>query len=423
MNKEFDCLIIGGGASGLMCACALYYFSQCANRHLSIAVAEGTERVGNKLLLTGNGRCNITNSDISADKFSTDSFETLTKILSDFTKEDILEFLQDELGILTVCDNGLYYPYTYRSNTVLDSMRLYAEENGIEILCSYKAKSIDSANKTVSFTNGNDISFKNLVIACGGMSYPKTGSDGSGYKLVLPFISKSDFVNPMPSLVRFNIQDKDIKALKGVKAKVSVSLISDKRKREILSEEKGELLFTDNGISGICVMQLSKAYNEYVRRTGRKPFVGINFLGLIDETEAADIICANLLQFAERTVSDSLSGLIRKNILDIVLERAGVSKDKFCYELQKSDIDSIIKSVTCFELNISGTDGFEDAQVTSGGISLKCLGENLRLQDNIFLIGEIVNVDGLCGGFNLTWAFSSAMKAAGIIAGIFHGKN
>ncbi len=386
MSLEYDVLIIGGGAAGLMCAASL------ALRGVSnIAVIERNDRVGKKLLMTGNGRCNVTNTSAVAGDYNTDDQDKLSSIFEKFGISDTMTFFEDELKVKLTDKGDLIYPRTLRSNTVLDSLRFYCEDHGVAFITDTLVREISADN----VINGS-YKARYIVISTGGASYPVTGSDGNSYKFINSVIhDNSAFAPVCPGLVPLMSSDKDIKALSGSKAHARIRLFIDRKE---CACEEGELLFTDYGISGICVMQLSSVYN--IRKlTGLKDaYVLVDLLPELSAEEAKEQIDKRLSSSSQRSVAEQLSGLLPINIAEVVSKRKG----------------DLLDNIRNFRIDISGSLDMVRAQVTIGGIKLSALndGMSLRKRDDIYVIGEAVNVDGPCGGYNLQWAWTSAFAAA-----------
>ncbi|MBO4243309.1 MAG: aminoacetone oxidase family FAD-binding enzyme [Clostridiales bacterium] len=379
--KKYNTVIIGGGASGLMCACRLAY-----NGISDIAVLERNPKAGKKLLMTGNGRCNLTNDDLDVSLYNTDNREVLENLISKYPVSVTKVFFERVLNIALVSKNGLVYPRTLKGITVLEAMLYYLKDHGVEIITDMEVSNISQG-----FVINDSINADNVVIAGGGASYPKTGSDGSSYKLISAFSGKDDMVPVYPSLVQLNIRESDIRKLSGERINCKVTLVID---RQEVASETGEMLFTDYGVSGICIMQLSGIFNRY-RKAGIKTVsVVVDMFPDMNEED--------LRSEVERR-GGSLKGLLLSEISDVVLSRNG----------------DVVKNLKSFELTITGTRDLDSAQVTGGGLKLSALTEGMMLKDlpGLYVTGEAVNVDGPCGGYNLQWAWSSAFSCADDIAG------
>ena len=398
----YDCVIIGAGASGLYCAARLL-----SSKALNVAVIDSGSRPGRKLLMTGGGRCNLTNRSIDISKYYTDDPACLSYILSSHGSEDSIRFFADEIGLSLSFENDLVYPSTYRASTVLDSLLLYLKEHGCRIILDTPVSAV--GNEDGLYDLGYDIKARTVVFATGGASYPETGSNGSFTDLLRTF--QGIKITPLsPSLVPLRTAEKDIYALSGKRVKCSLELYSDKRMQECVAKSKGEMLFTDYGISGICVLDIS-GYAVRAIRAGRKPVVKAV---LCDE----DKVRYNLSRFTDRTAADALSGILMRELVSILLERAGIDMNRTVSSLNNREIEKVIEAVKEMKLTVTGSRSFDQAQVTAGGVDISSLNEDLSVPGNngLFICGESLNCDGICGGYNLQFAWSSAdLVSKGVI--------
>ncbi len=346
--------------------------------------------------MTGNGRCNVTNDSIVSSDYNCDDHSKLDTILSCYDSSYTREFFEKDLKVKLINKGNLVYPRTLRSDTVLQSLKNYCEDNGVIFITDTCVKSI-----TPELTVSDNISAKFIVIATGGASYPATGSDGNSYKLVNSVIhDNSAFAQICPGLVQLKSSDKDIKKLSGSKAQVKVKLFINKEEK---ASECGELLFTDYGVSGICILQLSSIYNRAKLKGIKEAYISVDFLPELSDDESYDQIALRLEADSNRSDAEKLSGLISRDIAEVIVSRKG----------------SVFDNIKNFRINISDSMDFDRAQVTSGGVKLSSLKTSLALinKPSVYVIGEAVNVDGPCGGYNLQWAWSSAFAASGDIAG------
>jgi len=384
-NNKYDVIIIGAGAAGLMCAAALYN----ADSSLRVLVLEKNSKPGRKLLATGNGRCNYTNRNVTSSCYNTDDNAKLTKILHAFGPAKITSFFENNLGIITDYKNDLAYPITYQSKTVADAL---ASASNARFEYDTEVKSVVREGMNV-IVNGVYTALY-VVFACGGVSLPDSGSDGSLYPVLKGMAGSDSFERLIPSLVPLKSSDKDLRKLSGIRQECIVKM--DGR------EERGEILFTDYGISGICVMQLSGYYNRSL--TSGKPvkYLTVDLIPSMDLKTKKKVIGDLLNRFNDRDKASAISGLIKKPIAEVAVARSDGTPN---------GIASVIHD---FRINLTGSLGFENAQVTSGGLKLSAVTDGLELKKcpGIFVCGETLNVDGLCGGYNLHWAWASAMTVA-----------
>ncbi len=385
-SNSYDVIIIGGGASGLMCAAVL----NIKYPSLKVLVIEKNNKAGRKLLATGNGRCNFTNLSLNSSCYNTDDPMKLGKMLFAVTPKKVIDFFEKELGVIAAYKGDLVYPITFQSKTVTDS--LVASCSKSTFLYETEVTSVvrDGMKLKVNGIYQSDY----VVFACGGVSLPDSGSNGSLYPTIKNFAGNDSYEALLPSLVALRTSDKEIKKLAGLRQECNVTLEGH--------IEKGEILFTDYGVSGICVMQLSGIYNRLVASGKNVSYLSVDLIPSMDEEKKLKVVIELLKRFKDRTPADALSGLIKKPLAELVVARSDNTPE---------DIARIIGD---FRVNLSGSQGFANAQVTSGGLKLKKVTDGLELTDNrgIYVIGEALNVDGICGGYNLHFAWASAMTAA-----------
>ncbi len=390
MNEIFDVIIIGGGASGLMCASYLFYL----NPNARILILERNEKIGTKLYITGNGRCNLSNTSIQYVDYCTDNHDRLNTILSAFPVDMTLEYFENNLGIHLQYRDDLVYPFSNKSSTVVDAFKMNLKSR-VEISYNSLVKSTRKVNELFE-VNTNSASYKsrNIVFAGGGRAAPKTGSDGNIYRLILPYCDRSDFTQVNPSLVQFKTLDSDAHKLAGTRVKAEVTLYSG---NEDIASSSGELMFTDYGLSGICIFDLS-AYYYYSINEGKKNIC--LKANLLPGENALEQLNSKVALFPERSIKEVLSGYFTRELSELIVSRSN------------GTVDSVASNISSLKFAVSGTLGFDNAQVTSGGVNLGSVDDNCMLSSGVYVIGETVNVDGPCGGYNLQWAWSSAMAAA-----------
>ncbi|MCQ2515667.1 MAG: aminoacetone oxidase family FAD-binding enzyme [Saccharofermentans sp.] len=388
MKNNFDVIIIGGGAAGLMCAAYL-----CSkNKSLDVCLIERNSRVGKKILVTGNGRCNLENLDISVEDYYSDDNSKLKSILTDYDTDSVLSFFEQNLGMHTDSLDNLVYPITFKATTVLDCLRFYTEN--ITTITEQVVSINKFDEKYQVLVKSGQFTANSLVLAVGGAAAPYTGSDGSLFPVIKKLAGKDSFTKILPALVPFKTSDSDIKALSGNRFKCTVTINNH--------TEQGEMLFTDYGVSGIVVMQLSRFYYESVEKGIKSVDVLIDLLPKYSLEEKKEIVSNLISSFPDRSSTLALTGLINRQLAEVVVKRSG------------NNPTSIANTLHNFKLTVTGTLGFDNAQVTRGGLKLTALNDNLELLNSskCYACGELLNVDGPCGGYNLHWAWASAMKVA-----------
>ena len=413
VNGVCDCIIVGGGASGLFAAARLIKES---SGKLDITVVETGAKPGRKLLLTGSGRCNLTNKDCNFSRYNTDDTNKLGSILSKFDPDDTVDFFENDLGVLVSLKGDLYYPSTYKSSTVTDSLRLFVLEGGAKILTETRVTGIasDDGIYRVELGTGEALSARNVILATGGASYPGTGSDGEGVALTESFVGEDNVIPFTPALVPLKSDKKGLKALAGTRCTCKVTVVSG---GQDIDSSEGEVLFTkEGGVSGICIMDISGTALSLLD-AGRSVSV---FLDLImrNPDEVYKMLSSRKNRFPSRKCSDAFAGMINKSILEAVMRDLMIDPDMTAGEIKDARLLMLSNALCGWEIPVSGSEGLDNAQVSAGGIKLSCLTENLCVKDHpgLYVIGEACNVNGICGGYNLQWAWSSAVAAARDIA-------
>ena len=405
-----DLIIIGGGASGMMAAISAKDFG------LDVAIVEGTDKVGRKILMTGNGRCNITNSTISYpfDTYHSENDGFYQNALSNFSVEDAKAFFLN-LGLpLVELKKGKCYPKSLQASSVVDIFNLALEERGIPVYTSYKVKQIHKSKdmfKIVSDDESNElIQCEKLIIACGGISAPISGSDGSAYNLAKNF--GHTLIDQVAGIVQLKLEHHSLKAISGVKFDGYTEVVSNGKS---LRKEFGEILFTNYGISGPPILQISRTASYAVSK-GNDVKIIVDIMPDKTEEEIEDFLEKHLSIFSNRAVVDSLIGIVNKKLIPTLLRDAKVKAGhKPCYELTWQEKKSLAKILKHWEFKCTDANGFTAAQVTAGGIDTKDIDPitlESKLIKGLFFCGEVIDVDGDCGGFNLQWAWSSGFAAA-----------
>ena len=391
--------IIGGGASGLMAACLL------SRAGKSVILLEKQARVGRKLLSTGNGRCNLSNLNASAKDYYGDP-AYIRAALDAFSPEDAIDFFES-IGVICAPDEeGRVYPLSNQAAGVLDALRLCAAEHGCDIRTDFAVKSIRKKKQfIIEAESGQQIQADKVIIACGGLAAPKIGGCGDGYKLLEAFGHK---ISPkLPAIAALKTDPEAVRALKGIRMQGEISLVSGGK---TLRRERGEILFGDGSISGIAAMQLARQLNLELKRN-HVCTVRLNFL----PGAPADCIPQRCRMLPERPMDDFLSGIVPKRLGQVLCKAAGIAPlSILAKELTPAQQKALQDVLTGWTLPVKGSLGFDQAQVTCGGAELKDFRpENLesRLVPGLYAIGEVLNVDGDCGGFNLHWAWASAYIA------------
>ena len=399
--RKYDAAVIGGCAAGMAAAIN----AKRLNPKLNIVIIEKLPRLGKKILATGNGRCNLTNVGAAASDYKNSDF--VAEVFEKYPPEMVVGFFES-MGLLTYTDSeGRVYPRSNMAASVLDALRCEVDGLGIEVICDTPVTQIKKQNGR--FEINGEFFCKKLIIATGGKASPSQGSDGSGYALAKHL--GHTVTRLYPSLVPLTVRE-NVKPLKGVRARnVELTLKTDR----VLKKTRGELLFTDNGISGIAAMELASAAEETLDCVKCKTFTNVDFVPDMSMTELVDYLLKVRDIKGYCTIDMLFLGILPKAIgIEICKVNSLYKQDKKISQLNRRDLVSLAQKAKNFELEIIGTKGFANAQVTSGGVCVEEINTETMESSvckGLFFAGEIVDVDAPCGGYNLQWAFASGLVA------------
>ncbi len=405
----YDCLIIGGGASGLAAAIRL----KQNDKNLKVCILEKLSRVGKKLAITGNGRCNISNEFIELSRYHGENLNFAEYSLNRYSTFEIEEFF-DNIGVPFVSEENKLFPACLQASSVVDALRFECDNLKVETIT--EAAVFDIKLKDFSYTvssSKGDFSCKNLIVAAGLLSGgDKLGSDGS----ILKLLSNKGFktVATSPAIIQLKTETELVKQLKGIKVNANATL---KINGEKIRSEFGEVLFTDYGVSGPAIMQIS-------REAARVKHADIKVcLDLIPETPFGELYSKLILRkkrLSYRNADEFFTGLLNKRLGQVLLKSSGVKLNDSVSNIDDKRLKTVVSNIKCFELKVTGNTGFINSQVTAGGLDTNAFFDNSMMSKKhkgLFAIGEILDIDGDCGGFNLAWCFSSAFCAADYITG------
>lgn len=399
--KQRAVIVIGGGAAGLTAAIS------AARLSANVTIIEHTEHIGKKILATGNGRCNLTNLNQKAEYYYCEQKEYPWKVLKSFNAEQTLQFFQ-ELGIYTKNKNGYIYPYSEQASSVLEVLQIECSRLNVKIALKTKVEEVRQKNKQFQIlTNQGMFLADSLIIATGSKASPKTGSDGSGYVIAKKMGHK--ILEPLPTLVALKSQGNFWKTMAGVRCDARLSLYI---KNCFVRSERGELQITDYGISGIPTFQIS---HDAVKALNRKcsVLVSIDFMPECKDEIFPQFFSQRIRSSKTKTVEELFLGLLHNKLASVLIKQSKVPFDLPCHKLSKEQITRLITVMKNFEIPIVGSNSYEQAQACLGGVDTKELTEALESKrvKNLYFAGEVVDVDGICGGYNLQWAWSSGYVA------------
>ena len=399
-------IVIGAGASGLIAA--IYAKSKGNN----VILLEKNEICGKKILATGNGRCNFWNEDQRLEHYRSSNFAKLEKIINNKNREEILNFFL-KIGIEPKIKNGYYYPNSNQAISIKKALELEAKKQNVIIKTDSEVVDLkkEKDDFKVILKNGQEIISNSVILATGSKAAPKTGSDGIGYQICKKF--NHTIVKPLPALVQLKADGKFLKDWEGIRTDVLVKLYENDKK---IGEEIGEIQLTNYGISGICVFNLSGRVSRGLN-DNKKETVKINFLNSLNINLPKDFIewmnKRNLL-VKDRSIFELLEGVLNYKLVNVLLKKSKINNNMKWEELSLSSKNDLSENITSFKLEIIGTNSFDKAQVCSGGIPLNEIDVNdmqsLKVK-GLYIIGELLDVDGDCGGYNLEWAWITGMIA------------
>lgn len=397
---KYDVIIVGGGASGMTAAIT------AARRGCSVLVLERMDKLGKKILATGNGRCNLTNSFLDQDCYRGEKPGFPYSMLEVFGTADTLDFFQS-MGMLAADVGGYYYPASMQASTVVDTLAGEMRQLGVHIKTGMEAGKIQKIKDTFQVICVTEkYRSRNIILAAGGTAQEKLGSNGSGYTLARAM--GHSVTDVFPALVALESGETFFKQLAGVRNVCALSVYVNGQKT---AEQKGEVQFAKYGISGIPVFQVSRYAIDALRKKKRVEVV----LNLMPE----QITLKELMDYfrkvgAYKTAEEFLQGFLNKKLAFAVLSRLKIRPALSVKDLTQKELRQIRSMIQKFTVPISGYKGFDMAQVTAGGVSVREVTEGTlesKIHRGLYFAGELLDVDGTCGGYNLQWAFTSGYIA------------
>jgi len=393
--------VIGGGASGMMAAITARKSGK------EVVILERKDRILKKVLITGNGRCNITNVNANISNYFGKNISSVENILNSFNPQDTMDFFNG-LGIMCNEENrGKVYPLSGQASSVVDALRFEAERLGVRIETEFYVRKIEKEGFKFKIYSEDrkKIEAGRVIIAAGGQSYPELGSNGSGFELAKEL--GHSVTKLSPSIVQLKTEKYQVKGLQGIKTDVAVTAYGDNKK---ICTYDGELLFTDYGISGNVVFNIS-----FVMPLYKNVEFEIDFMEKFDYNELYEILKERKKIMSHLTMENYFNGMINKKLGQFLSKVSGIEKlSKPVKDLNDSDIRKLCTVLKKYRVKILETTGFKNAQVTAGGVSLdEVNAETLesKIVKGLYFSGEVLDVYGECGGFNLQWAWASGYIA------------
>lgn len=400
----YDVIIIGAGASGLMAAAA------AASKGARVALLEHKDDIGKKILATGNGRCNFTNTDMSVNKFH-GSKALIKNGLSQFNYSDTIRFFK-KLGIPAYDNAGYIYPNSRQAASVVAAFRMELMRLHVDVKTGINITDIKPADDRTGYciqTDKGSFKSKRLIIACGLTASPKLGSDGSLFRQIEAL--GHHIQKPLPALCGFSCDGLNFKKITGVRCDATVASVIDGQMTE---QNTGELQLADYGISGIPVFQISSLMSRALDK-GQKVEVIIDFLPAFSDDELNGYIKDRSITTTDnRSLNEMLNGLLNNKLLLELIHKSGVSPNKKGRLLTDDDCKSLTRSIKHTAVSVKKPRGLEFAQVCAGGIYTKEIDVRTlesKIHPGLYFCGELLDVDGICGGYNLQWAWTSGYIA------------
>ncbi len=409
-----DIIVVGGGASGLMAAIC------CAKMGKQVTILEHNEKIGRKLLATGNGKCNFTNQFQAKECYRGGTPSFAWNFIEKFGESETVDFFRN-LGVYPLIRNGYYYPYSEQASAVVEALRTALEHYKVKIKCMEHVIAVDQttngyAVKTETYT----YECEKVILACGGRAGSKLGADGSGYELAKGL---GHSVTPLfPALVGLKAKESYFGKLSGIRVKGALRLLVD---QQLVAEEQGELQLTAYGISGIPVYQVSRFGARGILEKKEVKAV----IQLLPEVEVSEFISFLKKQKREngyKTILSLLGTFLDIKLSQVFLDLSGIDGKLSIEALEDNTFKQLAEMIKNWEITVAGANDFEQAQVTGGGVSIdEVNAETLesKLLKGLYFTGELLDVDGTCGGYNLQWAWTSgyiAGMAASASSGDFH---
>ncbi|MCA9383756.1 NAD(P)/FAD-dependent oxidoreductase [Candidatus Dojkabacteria bacterium] len=423
MNNTYDLIIVGGGAAGMMAAIS------CKRQYpeYKVLILDRTFALGRKILVCGAGRCNITNINLSKEaknRYYGARTDFVMSIINQFKYEDIVKFF-NELGVELYVERktsiGKLFPVTNQAKTITEMLTDEINRIGIDVHLNHEVTKVHKESegfklevKDISDENNNpEIKFYNtekLIISAGGKSYPALGSNGTGYNIAQDL--GHSLIEPIPSALPLEGKNSLSHEIQGTKLEAEVtSIIQGKA----IKTRTNDIMFTQYGVSGPAVLDVSREISVFLNREGGKEAeLKINLLPGYDAHSAQEMLEQRWRKRPEQTVEKSLFGLFPNKVSSAILNVIHIQKDKLVSQLNDQEKSSISKTLTSYMVTITATRGWNEAEFTAGGINTKEVKPHSlesKVVPNLYFCGEILDVDGDVGGFNLSWAWSSGFVA------------
>lgn len=403
MKSKRHVIVVGGGASGMVAAIS------AKRMGAEVTILERNSRVGKKILATGNGRCNYTNTNTNPGFYYGNNPDFVKDSLNSFSAADAIRFFE-KLGIEPKEEDlGKVFPMSEQASSILDVLLYEMDKAGINIVCNSFVQSItEKKGSFIIETEGGDrISGDRVILAAGGKAMPSSGSDGNGYEIARKLGHNITFF--FPALVQIMLEGAFFKRIEGVKTVGIAEIVSGNK---TVAKDKGDILFANYGVSGPPILQISRKAGELLNQS-REAYLKVVLFDK-PKTEMEELIRKRIRYDSDKPAGFSFVGLVNKRLIPVILAEAGINDKCPVSDLSEVDQKRVAEILTDWRFKIRGTKGWSSAQVTAGGVDTKEINQftmESKLVKGLFFAGEIMDIDGCCGGFNLQWAWSSGFVA------------
>ncbi len=382
----------------------------CAARAgAAVTILEHMDRVGKKILSTGNGKCNYTNSKQGLSCYRGETPAFVLPILEQFSFKDTIRFFS-ELGIYPKNRNGYFYPASGQASSVLDVLRMELAKQKVHIVTDCIIHEVENTKKGFRIRTNKDVFAGDACIfACGLKAFPKSGSDGSAFPYIEGF--GHTFIDVVPALVQLKAKQSFFKSIAGIRSDILVKIYENK---DLICQDRGEVQITEYGISGIPVFQVSRFASKALHQ-GKQVAARLDFMPDLSPGELTDMLQSRFYRFGGgKDCEQAMIGLFSKKLIPLFLKECEISLHKPAEQITQGEIERLAGYIKNMPVDITGTKGFESAQVCAGGVDTKELHPKTlesKLVPGLFFAGEVIDIDGICGGYNLQWAWSSGYVA------------
>ena len=401
--EQFDVVVIGGGAAGLMAAIS------AARAGAKVVILEHKEKTGKKILSTGNGKCNYTNEKQDITCYRGEHPDFVMPVFKQFGFPETVAFFE-EIGVTPKVKNGYYYPASEQATAVLEVLRLEANYLRVKEVCECEIKTVKQSDESFSLgtSTGNYVG-KSVIFAIGLLAAPKSGSDGSAFQHIEKL--GHHFIDVVPALVPLQGKQAFFKQIAGIRAEIQAVLYVE---NEEIASEYGELQLTDYGVSGIPIFQLSR-YATKALKTGKRVHIMLDFLPNMSLEDTVTLFEKRLHKAEQKkTICECFVGLFNRKLAEVLIKEAGISLGDSPKKLAKEQIVRLAEVAKGLRVDITGSKSFEQAQVCAGGVDTEEISAETmesKIVPGVYFAGELVDIDGMCGGYNLQWAWSSGHVA------------